>query len=80
MEAIITQNNQKRRCKIELGQKVKHPEGFWGRIIMFGEDENQKPRLLMSNDNFTFSKKRGVYPNEINLLIKDFEKGELINI
>ena len=78
MIAIIKQNGESRMCNLQLGQKVKHPEGFWGTIRMFGEDDKQQPRILMSNDSVDISRKRGVYPDELELLQTDFERGEKI--
>ena len=79
MKAIIKQNKETRICDIQIGQKVKHPEGFWGTISMFGEDGKQQPRILMtSNTETDINKKRGAYPDELILLDEDFEKGEKI--
>ncbi len=78
MTAIIKQNGETRLCKLELGQRVKHPEGFWGRISMFGEDDNQQPRILMTNESISISRKRGAYPDEVELLESDFESGNKI--
>ncbi len=78
MIAIIKQNGESRMCNLQLGQKVKHPEGFWGTIRMFGEDDKQQPRILMSNDSVDISRKRGVYPDELELTQADFEQGEKI--
>lgn len=78
MIAVIKQNGQVRMCNLVLGQKVKHPEGFWGTIRMFGEDDKQQPRVLMTYDSVDISVKRGAYPDELQLVEEDFLSGEII--
>lgn len=78
MKAVIKQNGEIRICELKLGQEVKHPEGFWGTISMFGEDDKRHPRILMSNNTVDISKKRGCYPDELQLLVSDFANGEKI--
>lgn len=80
MKAVIKQNGETRICDIIPGQKVKHPKGFWGHVLMIGEDNSEPPlpRILMNHDGFVSSKKEGVYPDELQLLEKDFIKGEKI--
>ena len=78
MKTIITQNGETRECILKLGQCVKHPKGFWGFIRMFGEDDKQRPRILMDRVGFSISKKYGVYPHELQLQYEDFNKGEII--
>jgi hypothetical protein len=77
-KVLIAQNNELRKCTIELGQKVKHPEGFWGNICMFGDDGNGEQRILMNNAEFEISRKRAAYPYELELTNEDFAKGELV--
>jgi uncharacterized protein involved in tellurium resistance len=77
MRAIIKQKGETRICELELGQRVKLPEGLSGEIQMFGEDygEPPQPRVLILTDDL---KTKGAYPDELQLKNDDFIKGEKI--